>query len=214
MNPSNNINKITKFISKAIRPKDFVNNHPADKYSETYWLKSKESDKDVVEDLGYMQRQLVKPKDISAFKNSVGFTEKTGFGVNSSSMTAQSVSDLPFKKRCFIYQKKYNHMQDTPLFHMGSAWVLEVNLEVENRHMSMLWGRFGSEMYTKWGSKGEMCFKTPEQAIHAAESMGWEYEVLYQGTRYHQLKSYAENFATKKEELSDTEEDDIRFDRI
>jgi hypothetical protein len=53
-----------------------------------------------------------------------------------------------------------------------------------------------------------------ESAVEFCLKAGWDYEVIYQGNRYHSLKSYAENFTFKKEEVSDVEEDEIDFSRI
>ena len=78
MNASNNINKITKFLAKGMRPSGFKCNHPAELESKTFYLKPKESEENVenrVEDLGYMQRKLNAPKSTSTYKNKTGFHE-------------------------------------------------------------------------------------------------------------------------------------------
>jgi hypothetical protein len=80
MNSANNINKITKFLAKQVRPKNFKCNHPAELESKSFYLKPKESDleenvENRVEDIGYMQRKLNAPKSTSTFKNKTGFHE-------------------------------------------------------------------------------------------------------------------------------------------
>lgn len=105
-------------------------------------------------------------------------------------------------------------MQCTPLAHNGDKWVVEVNSIMDTRHGSMLWGRGGADAYNRWGNRGEMAFTCAEDAILFCKNAGWDYEVMFGGFRYHQTKSYAENFMFRKEELSDTEEGDIKFERI
>lgn len=105
-------------------------------------------------------------------------------------------------------------MQCTPSLNLGDSWILDLISIMDTRHNSMFWNKFSCDGYSRWGSRGEMSFNTAEDAIKFAKSMGWEYEVNFSGKRYHQLKSYAENFAFKKEQLSDSEEGDIDFQRI
>jgi len=106
-------------------------------------------------------------------------------------------------------------MQCTPLISYHDTWSVEVENLQDTRSNSMLWTRYGSQDdYIRWGPRGEMMVPTAKAGIEFATRMGWDYEVIYTKDRFHQLKSYAENFAFKKEEMSDTEEGDIKFDRI
>lgn len=75
MNSTNSILKITKYLSKFKRPRDFVNNSLSSKHSKSFYYKTNEE----VEDLGYMQRQLTKPKDLSALKLKSGFFDSKYF---------------------------------------------------------------------------------------------------------------------------------------
>ena len=105
-------------------------------------------------------------------------------------------------------------MQSTPLINLGDRWHVQVETEFDNRTHSMLVNRTGNDPYNRWGNNGEMSFPTAESAILFCKRSGWNYEVIYQGNRYHELKSYAENFQYKKEEVSDVEEEDIDFSRL
>lgn len=64
-----NVSKVGKFLSKKLRPnigksvQEVINNCVSVKTNE------------VVEDLGYKQRQLLKPKVYSPLKNDQGFNE-------------------------------------------------------------------------------------------------------------------------------------------
>ncbi len=44
----------------------------------------------------------------------------------------------------------------------------------------------------------QMAFPDLQSAIDFVKSIGWEYYVVYTGTRYHQTKSYADNLRYKK----------------
>jgi hypothetical protein len=105
-------------------------------------------------------------------------------------------------------------MQSTPQFNYGDLWHVEVESEFQTRTHSMLSNRTGNDPYERWGNRGEMLFSNVESAVEFCLKAGWDYEVIYQGNRYHSLKSYAENFMFKKEEVSDAEEDEIDFSRI
>ena len=65
--------KSTSFISKQLRPKDFKTNHISNLESETIYKNNEEKLK--VEDLGYLQRVLNKPKSLDSNKNQIGFHE-------------------------------------------------------------------------------------------------------------------------------------------
>jgi hypothetical protein len=105
-------------------------------------------------------------------------------------------------------------MQDTPLITYSDSWVIEVVSTADCRQQTMMWNRYGCDGYGKWGNKGEMMTPNANSAIKLCQKMGWEYEVIYARDRYHAVKSYAENFASKKEQMSDTEEGEIDFSRI
>lgn len=103
-------------------------------------------------------------------------------------------------------------MQDTSKGRdFGDLWYMEPNNMTTHRSISMLWNRHGEDGYSRWGIRGEMMFTTAEEAIQNATNAGFEYEVLYTGIRYHQQKSYSDNFQFKPEEVSDCEEEDIKF---
>lgn len=105
-------------------------------------------------------------------------------------------------------------MQSTPDKTNYDVWTVEVTNESDCRHNSMLWNKYGNDAYTRWGNNGQMAFPNLEAAIEFVKLIGWEYEVLYTGVRYHQTKSYADNFLYSKPNISDVEENDIKFDRI
>lgn len=104
-------------------------------------------------------------------------------------------------------------MQSTPYVDVGDSWKMDLNPIFDQRHHTMFWNKVG-DPYVVNGFRGEWRFQKAEDAIFVAKQYGWNYEVLYEGLRYHTLKSYADNFLFKKEEVSDVEEDDIDFKRI
>ncbi len=104
-------------------------------------------------------------------------------------------------------------MQSTPLI-TGDAWNVEFESEYSTRTNALLGNRTGNDPYDRWGNRGELKFINAESAVKFCVNAGVDYEVIYQGNRYHTLKNYAENFNFKKEEVSDAEEDDIDFSRI
>lgn len=105
-------------------------------------------------------------------------------------------------------------MQSTPVFSNGDKWVVEVETEFQTRTHGLLANRTGNDPFNRWGNRAELSFVNAESAVSFCIKTGWEYEVIYQGNRYHKSKSYADNFTFKKEELSDAEEDDIEFSRL
>jgi len=74
MSKSYNMNTIKKFLAKEMRPKNYRSNHPSELESSVNYLKPQQEE-EKVEDLGYYQRQLVKPKSTSTYVNQQGFHE-------------------------------------------------------------------------------------------------------------------------------------------
>lgn len=105
-------------------------------------------------------------------------------------------------------------MQSTPQSRITDGWVVDYVSIYDTRSHSMLWNKVGRECYAKTATKGNLCFQTAEEAILFCIKGGLEYEIIYDHPRYHTLKSYAENFAFKKEQVSDVEEEEIDFKRI
>lgn len=63
--------RLTKYINKPLR-RDNIKRIQADELSQTINLANPT---EKVEDLGFLQRNLIHPKSYSSFKNNVGFAE-------------------------------------------------------------------------------------------------------------------------------------------
>ena len=205
---------------KQLRPINFKNKHPSAIFSSNHILtpstqsNQQQSVTNIDCELGYLQKQQVKPTDLTSSKNQQGFHERSGFGPNLGAFVPSLLNETGVNRKAYIYQKHHNHMQSTPLFHQGNNWIVEIVSMIDCRQTSMLWNRYGNDTFSRWGLKGEMAFTSAEQAVNFCKKNAWEYEVIYSGRRYHQIKSYSENFTFKKEEVSDSEEKDIEFNRI
>ena len=119
-----------------------------------------------------------------------------------------------YNRKVFIFQKRHNHMQSTPQLTLRDGWVIDFLSIMDTRSHSMHWNKVGKDIWSRNCYRGGMSFQTADDAIGYCISTGLEYEIIYDHPRYHSLKSYAENFAFKKEEVSDLEEEEIDFKRI
>ena len=116
------------------------------------------------------------------------------------------------KRKVRISQQDTNHMQSTPRTRKGYWWTISFETIGFFRDHSMLWGRCSDDPFHRYGNKLEIKCGTLEEAVNYARSSGWEVDIIYPNERYHRTCSYADNFTSKKDRVSDCEdEDEIRL---
>lgn len=160
---------------------------------------------------GWQQRQNVEVDSHQLMliqnKKRIGKTIKGGQGAETSAQMNMMWSEHATKRRAVVFMGQINHMQYSRVDRRG-FW----NINVQNlgfyRSFSMLYGKNCEDSYRTWGNKDEMRFRDPQSAIYACKQMGWEVDIVYPHSRYHQQKAYADNFNFVKENVSDVEDDE------
>lgn len=156
---------------------------------------------------GMIQRLNVQPNDLfpSQNKQRIGIHTKAGreydFNGDWSYLTTSSVHN----RKVRVYQAEINHMQSTPYNRRGN-YVMQFENTGWTRSNAMLWGRCSNDPYHRYSDKNEIMFYNLEAAYHYARSLGCEVDVIYPHERYHEQKSYADNFLFPKESANDFED--------
>ena len=101
-------------------------------------------------------------------------------------------------------------MMSTGKWDYNNFWFIETQSTTSTRDLFMLWNRYGDDNYVRW-IHGTMPHSTVQHALNAAQSMGWETEVIYSGQRYHMQKSYADNMMAKRDKAEDMELEDVEI---
>ena len=115
------------------------------------------------------------------------------------------------KRRVVIALEDSPMTQSTPMMDKNKNWIVKVEPLGFYRSANMFWGRTTNDPFCHWSFRDELAFSNLEQAVRYVQRLGWAYDVVYPKERYHQFKSYAENFTFKKETASDLEEDEELF---
>jgi len=165
---------------------------------------------------GIMQRLNVQPDDLLLSKNK----NRIGIHINGGRNYALAGdwanlpdSDMIGRKIC-IFQKEQNQMQSTPYISYRN-YVMEIEKTGFSRSHAMLWGFCSNDPYHRWGDRGEINFPNMDAAYFYARSIGSEVDMIYPHERYHETKSYTDNFRYNEEYPEDIDSmDDINIDYL
>jgi len=153
---------------------------------------------------GLVQRVNVQPENIlpSQNKNRIGFHSKGGREFDFNGDWSYICTSSAHNRKVRVYQAEINHMQYTPYVRRGS-YVLQMENTGYSRSNGMLWARASNDPWHRFGDKNEIVFANMATAYHYARSLGFEVDVIYSHERYHEQKSYADNFVHLKETMDD-----------
>lgn len=165
---------------------------------------------------GIVQRLNVQPENLlpSQNKNRVGIHNKSGREYNMNGDWAYLCTPSVHNRKVRVYQAEINHMQSTPYIRKGS-YVLQFENTGFSRSNGMLWSRASNDPWHRYGDKNEITFTNIDTAFYYARSLGCEIDVIYSHERYHEQKSYADNFVHVKETMEDIDSmDDISIEDL
>jgi len=153
---------------------------------------------------GMVQRLNVQPENLlpSLNKNRVGTHSNGVRGYNFNGDWSYLCTPSVHKRKVRVYQSEINHMQSTPYIRKGS-YVLQFENTGFSRSNAMLWSRASNDPWHRYGDKNEISFSNIDGAFYYASSLGCEIDVIYSHERYHEQKSYADNFVHVKERVED-----------
>jgi hypothetical protein len=165
---------------------------------------------------GYQQRKNVEPKSYNVVlnKDRIAVSMRTARHPETTDGTNYMRSDHQYKRKVQVYQIHHNHMQSTPMIKRNQFAILFETIGY-GRSMAMLWGRGNSnDPYRQWGNRFELLFPDMESAVGYSKQWGWGFDTVYPHERFHERKSYADNFNYTKESVSDLEDDDETVGQI
>ena len=155
---------------------------------------------------GLIQRLNVQPENlyITDNKERVGIHSRGGREYDYSGDWSYLTTSSVHNRKVRLYQAEINHMQSTPYTRKGT-YVMQFENTGFTRSNSMLWARCSDDPYHRWGDRGELQFTDMQSAYGYARTFGFEVDIIYPHERYHEQKSYADNYSFQKEKLEDIE---------
>lgn len=155
---------------------------------------------------GLAQRLNVQPENLlpSQNKSRIGIHARGGREYNLCGDWAYVGTPSVHGRKVRVYQSEINKMQSTPYVRRNN-YVMQIENTGFTRSNSMMWSRSSNDPWHRYGDKNEIYFPNIESAYTTARSLGFEVDVIYSHERYHEQKSYADNFVYVKEAVEDLE---------
>lgn len=165
---------------------------------------------------GLAQRLNVQPENLlpSQNKNRIGVHARGGREYNLCGDWAYVGTPSAHSRKVRVYQSEINKMQSTPYIRRSNV-VMQIENTGFTRSNGMMWSRASNDPWHRFGDKNEILFTNLESAFLTARSLGFEVDVIYSHERYHEQKSYADNFVHVKETVEDIESlDEISIENL
>ncbi len=165
---------------------------------------------------GIVQRLNVQPEKLlpSQNKSRIGINARGGREYNLNGDWAYLGTSSAHGRKVRVFQAEINKMQSTPYIRRGS-YVMQMENTGFTRSNAMMWARASNDPWHRFGDKNEICFTNIESAYLTARSLGFEVDVIYSHERYHEQKSYADNFVHVKETVEDIDSlDEINIENL
>jgi len=166
--------------------------------------------------VGLAQRLNVQPENLlpSQNKSRIGVHVRGGREYNLNGDWAYVTTPTQHGRRVRVYQPETNKMQSTP-YTRSSNYVMQIENTGFSRSHGMNWSRASNDPWHRYGDRNEIYFNNIETAFLTARSLGFEVDVIYSHERYHEQKSYADNFVYAKENVEDIDSmDEISIENL
>lgn len=155
------------------------------------------------------QRELVEPKNFILSQNTehIGIHRPGRLGTDYFQHQITHPTEFATVQKVMIYESTPNHMHYHPVENR-THWSM---LFIHNRFVrsnAMLWGLCTDNAYRTWGDKDPLPYASANDVKREAERNGFEYDIVYTNQRYHQNKSYSDNFTFIKDTIGDVDDEE------
>lgn len=153
---------------------------------------------------GNEQRNNVEPKSLhrDINKDMVNISHKGQINPNSSYDTSYLLTEHSMNRRMRIMFTDGNHMQYCPMVSLG-RWMVQLEPLPYLRSFASHMPRCSDDPYQWWGDRSEILCTSMEAGKNIAESYDYAYDIIYPHIRYHEDRSYSDNFQFIKENVDD-----------
>ena len=165
---------------------------------------------------GLAQRLNIQPENLlpSQNKSRIGIHARGGREYNLCGDWAYVGTPSAHGRKVRVFMSEINKMQSTPYIRR-SNYVMQLENTGFTRSNGMMWSRASNDPWHRYGDRNEIPFTNIESAYLTARSLGFEVDVIYSHERYHEQKSYSDNYTHVKETVEEIDSmDEISIENL